>query len=226
MEYIGSELELFASARNWKIYYRSLILPYLQGDVLEVGSGIGSNTDLLINPNVRSWTCLEPDSKLIEESKRRVNDVRCRFCNGTIEEINDKNFDSIIYIDVLEHIENDVEEIDRALKLLRQNGYLIVLSPAHQYLFSPFDSAVGHHRRYNKKMLERVVDPILTKRKIFYLDSIGFFLSLVNKTLLRQSDPTHRQIRFWDNIVIPMSRFIDWILNYRFGKTIIGIWEK
>ena len=58
------------------------------------------------------------------------------------------SFDSIVYIDVLEHIKDDSAEIAAATARLRSNGTLVVLSPAHAWLFSAFDAAVGHYRRY------------------------------------------------------------------------------
>ena len=59
-----------------------------------------------------------------------------------------------------------------------------------------------------------------------YLDSLGFFLSLANSKLLRQSMPTPRQIGFWDTVVVPISRRLDPLLGYRFGKTVLCVWQK
>lgn len=226
MEYVGSELELFSLAKNWKSYYMGFLQPHIKGNVLEVGSGVGNNTALLLNPNVKRWVCLEPDEKLLEKSKKCIDDVRCQFKVGTLQDLRSEHFDTIIYIDVLEHIENDDDEIRNASGLLKSNGSLLILSPAHQVLFSPFDQAVGHFRRYNKKALKGLVKPYLECRKVFYLDSVGFFLSLANRVLLKQKLPSRNQICFWDRIVIPLSRCLDWLLIYRFGKTVFGVWQK
>ena len=74
-----------------------------------------------------------------------------------------------------------------------------MLSPAHQWLFSPFDAAIGHCRRYTKSSLRAVgaaVDEFRTKR-LSYLDSCGLFASAGNRLLLRQAMPTLQQILFW-----------------------------
>ena len=55
--YIGTELELFAEARNWKSYLKRHFEPFIRGDVLEVGAGIGSTTAVLANSAARSWLC-------------------------------------------------------------------------------------------------------------------------------------------------------------------------
>ena len=70
----------------------------------------------------------------------------------TIESITDAApFDTILYVDVLEHIADDAAELARARRLLTPEGNLVVLAPAHQSLFSPFDAAVGHYRRYDER---------------------------------------------------------------------------
>ena len=61
-EYSGTELELFAHATNWKAYWRRMLAPFVRGDVLEVGAGIGTNTPLLRELTTGAWTCLEPDA--------------------------------------------------------------------------------------------------------------------------------------------------------------------
>ena len=225
MEYIGKELELFANAINWKKYYAKHLKKYINGNVLEVGSGIGNNTEILINQKISSWTCLEPDSKLVDTAKLNIQDKRCQFISGTTEAVSTKKYDCILYIDVLEHIERDSKETERSFKLLNEGGKLIVLSPAHQFLFSPFDKSVGHYHRYNKKMLTGVL-PAHSPEKIFYLDSVGFFASLTNRLFMKSSMPTHQQIAFWDKVLINFSKFVDPLLGYHFGKTIVSIWKK
>jgi SAM-dependent methyltransferase len=137
-----------------------------------------------------------------------------------------QQFDTIVYIDVLEHIEKDSEELSEAARHLRPGGHIIVLSPAHQRLYSPFDAAIGHFRRYNRSSL-RAVSPVdLTLIRMRYLDSVGLLASLANSLFLRQSMPHKGQLQFWDNWIVPVSRVLDPLLFYSAGKTIIGIWRK
>jgi SAM-dependent methyltransferase len=136
-------------------------------------------------------------------------------------------FDSIVCIDVLEHIENDAEEIGFAFRRLRPDGHLIVLSPAHQFLYSQFDAAVAHFRRYNKKSLSDAMSGYkLEPVKLIYLDSVGCLISLGNKLLLRSTTPTWGQMKFWDRGIVPISSFIDRFLGYKLGKSILGVWQR
>lgn len=229
--YIGAELEIFQHAANWKTYYGDLIRPYFGAEVLEVGAGIGATTESLCGGDYERWICLEPDQTMAAEIEAKIADGKlpecCRTMTATLAEMDaGECFDSIIYIDVLEHIEHDAEEIKAAARHLKVGGHLIVLSPAHQFLYTPFDAAIGHYRRYNKKTLAAVVPAELEKVRLIYLDSCGAFASLANKIALRQSMPTLKQILLWDRKIVPISTFIDPLIRFYAGKTIVGIWKK
>jgi SAM-dependent methyltransferase len=235
LPYVGNELELFARARNWKGYWSSVVGPYLRGDVLEVGAGLGANTQLLRAhaAGVRRWVCLEPDSRLLEQLRSSVRslrerpDVEARL--GTVESLSpSEQFDAILYIDVLEHIPDDALEIRRAAARLRDGGHLIVLSPAHGCLFSPFDKAIGHHRRYTRESIKQTAKGIdrLRMERCWYLDACGLFASAANKLMLRQSMPTLSQILFWDRVLVPGSRVLDHLLFHRVGKSVLAIWKR
>ncbi len=230
-EYVGGELEVFAHAINWKKYWSSLISAHLRGDVLEAGAGMGTNTSFLKSPQTASWTCLEPDALLAAQMRENfAADAGLRECRiqiGNTETIIDTaKFDSILYIDVLEHIADDKAELQRASRLLRSGGSLIVLSPAYSWLYTPFDRAIGHLRRYGKRTLKASAPPDCRVEKMIYLDSAGLLASSGNRLLLKQSMPTLRQILFWDRYLVRFSRVLDRLVLHGFGKSILGIWTK
>ena len=103
---------------------------------------------------------------------------------------------------------------------------MIVLSPAHQFLYTPFDAAIGHFRRYNRSSLRKISPPALKLEAMFYLDSCGVAASAANRLLLRQSMPTQEQIGVWDKWIIPVSRMVDPVLRYSIGKSIVGVWRR
>jgi SAM-dependent methyltransferase len=228
--YPGAELDLFAHARNWKRYWVSS-LPALRGDVLEVGAGIASNTSLLIGPDVRNWYCLEPDGGLLDRLRERLASdpalARCHAVGGTVAGLDPaQRFDAVIYIDVLEHIEHDDQEMRDAAARLTPGGILVVLAPAHNWLYTEFDRGVGHFRRYARSSMKRVTPPGTTLRKLFYLDAVGMLASAANRMLLKQRMPTASQIGFWDGVLVPCSRIVDPITFHTIGKSIVGVWER
>jgi hypothetical protein len=212
-EYIGNELSIFKHATNWKSYYGRMIAPYLGARVLEVGAGIGANTGLFCNTKHQYWMCLEPDATLAREIEAQIErgtlPQSCRVVAGTLETLSpEPTYDTVLYVDVLEHIENDGAEARRAL----------------QFLFSPFDASIGHYRRYSRKNLVPIVPAKLVALR--YLDSLGMLLSMSNRLLLQQKLPTLKQILFWDKRVVPISTILDPVFGYQLGKSILGIWQK
>jgi 2-polyprenyl-3-methyl-5-hydroxy-6-metoxy-1,4-benzoquinol methylase len=227
--YQGNELELFKHAAHWKNYFSKQLMPYIKGDVLEAGAGIGATTLLLNDGKNPSWLMLEPDDEMSSLLEKKLNakefSANCRIKKGTIENVQ-STFDTIIYIDVLEHIATDTEEMRKAAALLNDGGHIIVLSPAFQFLYSPFDKAIGHYRRYNRRMLRALTPTGLALISNRYYDSVGYFASIVNKLFLRQQYPTKKQVLFWDRWMVPVSKITDRLFFHAFGKSIIGIWQK
>ncbi|KDA00335.1 class I SAM-dependent methyltransferase [Hyphomonas oceanitis] len=230
-DYIGSELELFQHAENWKAYFARQLAGYIRGDVAEIGAGIGGTTAILCAGSEASWSCFEPDREMSKEISKKITQgdlpSNVSSINSTLGEYRaDETFDTIIYIDVLEHIEHDLEEVEIAFKRLKPGGNLVVLSPAHQFLFSEFDASIGHFRRYSKTSLRALRPQAAEEHAFFYLDCVGLLASIANKILLKQSLPTLSQVLFWDHAMVPVSKILDPLIMRSLGKTVIGVWRK
>lgn len=227
--YPGTELQAFWGASTWKRYLKDTVEPYVRGDVLEVGAGLGAATRVLCAGPPSSWLCLEPDAGL---AARLAADLATEplpvipfVRTGTVEDLGDETFDTILYVDVLEHIREDRRELAVACRHLRRDGHLVVICPAHEWLSSTFDRAVGHHRRYTRRSLAEVVPSGMITERLRYLDSLGIVLSATNRLILRSRSPSAWQVRFWDRWVIPISRRVDPLFGFGVGKTIVGVWR-
>ena len=127
---------------------------------------------------------------------------------------------------MLEHIQEDAAELSRAAKHLLPGGRLVILSPAHQWLFTPFDARIGHFRRYNKRTLLATRPAGLELERICYLDCVGLLASLANRLLLRSAMPTRGQIGLWDGWMVPVSRVLDPLTGHAFGKSIVAVFTR
>ena len=188
--------------------------------VLDVGCGDGLFFDRL--ERFGRVEGLEPDASLVRDprwrSRIRPEPLGDSFRGGA-------DFDLVLMLDVLEHIEDDAAEMARAAEWLRPGGHVVALSPAHQWLFTPFDRAIGHYRRYTRKTLAALTPPGLELVRLGYLDSVGLLASLGNRLLLGRSMPTPRQVATWDTFMVPVSRVVDPALGFAVGKSVLGVWR-
>ena len=223
--YIGAELEIFAAASNWKTYIAQKIGQFIHGRVLEVGAGIGANTRVLYSARVCEWTCLEPDPDLAGRIKgpRKRGDFplmlsrRERHYRGT-RKLPDRSIRSST--SMCSNTSPTIEQSSRVrLGCFRRRGHVIVLGPAHQFLFSRSTQRSAIIGATIGRCCERLTPPDCVLEISMMLDSAGFFASMANRFLLSAPLPSKRQIAVWDKLLVPVSRVLDRMTGYRFGKS-------
>jgi len=193
--------------------------------LLEVGAGIGSFTKNY-KDNLNNITLTELDTENLKKLKKRFKRSRINIKLQYTSKIK-KKFNTILYMNVLEHIKNDKKEINVALGKLKKNGHLVILVPAHNELYTRFDKEIGHFRRYKIKFFEKLKLKSSKVEKLIYLDCLGFFLYFLNKKFYKDEIyPSKNKIFIWDKIFIPLTFFLDLFSNYRFGKNLLCIIKK
>ena len=224
IQYDGFELEHFDSASNFREYQVSLISKYIKGNFAEVGAGTGGLVPYY-KKFLKKITLLEPEKKLFKILKKSFSSKRVKIKNNTVDKLKN-NFDTIIYYDVLEHIKNDLEEVKKASKKLKKNGYLIISVPAYQAFYSEFDKSVGHYKRYNKKdFIKFEKKTNLRIEKLAYYDSVGFLFLVLNKIFYLKQTNLKNKIFLW-NLLIPVSKLIDSLTFNMFGKSLLCVFKK
>lgn len=226
LDYIGKELDYFRHATRYKQYYTeeiSKIIPEIFG-LVEIGSGIGSNSPFFRSISAE-YLGIEPDKSLVLKARQIY--PQFNFLQGDVKLLGTIGFafNCVAYIDVLEHIKFDSNELMEVAKSLKYQDFLILLVPAHNILFSNFDKSVGHHRRYEKGDFLSLNLDNLNLISIKELDSIGYFLSRLSKIFFNSSNIKLWQVRLWD-FLIPLSRKIDYLFSNKLGKSILVIYKK
>ena len=226
INYDGWELKFFDKSKNFRNYQLQLIKKFIKGYVAEVGPGNGMNASSYIK-YPKKIDLYEPTRKLYLQLKKSFKK------NNKVSTYNKKfitqkeKYDSVLYLDVLEHIKDDKNEIIKAIKSIKKGGYLIINVPAYSHLYSKFDNDVGHHKRYEKKDIRIIIKGLEFKKvDLTYYDSIGYMLSLLSK--LTSSDYKKRfeqKIKVWD-FLIPLSKKIDYLISNLFGKSLLVILKK
>ena len=220
------ELEFFDAAKNWRRYQFENILKYINSSVLDVGPGTGNNIQYY-KDKASQITLLEINKNLANSLKLKFDGDKKIIVLNTDIHSQEKKFDTILYMDVLEHIEDDEKEIDKALKQLNSGGNLIFFVPAYQFLYSDFDKAIGHIKRYNKKFfLSFKKDENITIIELKYIDSIGFFIAVLNKLFNKDNkESIGLGVKIWDKLIF-LSKIMDLIFLNKFGKSLFCIMKK
>jgi len=189
--------------------YRKALLrefsEYLHGNVLEVGAGIGQITkSLLEKTDIERLVSLEPDSRFCSLLAGKFPDHS--IVQGTIEDLHeDRNWNAVVNINVLEHIQNDERELKHYHEHLRKNaGVLCLFVPARMEIYAEIDRDFGHFRRYAKpelrQKLERAGFQILNLR---YYNLAGYLAWWLNFCLLKKRHFDADAVRFFDRFIFP-----------------------
>ncbi len=222
--YDGWELEYFDRAINFRNYQFDILKKYIKGIVAEVGPGNGSFLKYYL-PLAEKIDLYEPSNNFIDNLNKIKNQKTSIINNNFTQK--DNAYDTILYLDVLEHIENDENELEIAFKSLKTGGALIVNVPAFQHLYSQFDKDIDHFRRYSKNDLKKLTNKFkFSKTKLIYYDSIGYFLSIGSKLITKNYlNNFEKKIKIWDTLM-PISKIVDLIIFNLIGKSLIMICIK
>jgi SAM-dependent methyltransferase len=191
------------------------IRPFLGIDVLEIGAGIGTFTLMLAQAlNVRRVVALEPDKHLagtlVERTKGLSNvEVLQKPVEQLTPELTGGAVDSVVCLNVLEHIQDDRTALVRMAQCLRPGGSLFLLSPAHALLFGEVDRAVHHQRRYGKAAIALLLrDTGFVVETIRYVNPVGALGWLVSSRLLKVRDIPPSSLRIYEHLV-PALKLVD-----------------
>ena len=226
IKYEGWELEHFDNSDNFRNYQCDLFKNHLKGYVAEVGPGNGENL-LIYKDKVDTLELYEPSKSLFDNLKLRFSNDKKLVIKNDVFSLNENAYDTIMYLDVLEHIENDHQEAIKAFNSLKSGGKLIINVPAFQHLYSGFDKDVNHFRRYNKKRLLNLFENLdYSFYELKYYDCLGYLLSLMSKLFTKDyKNNFNQKIKIW-NSLIPLSKILDKLIFHLFGKSLMLIITK
>lgn len=226
--YFGKDLEAMSFARNYHKWILSEFSPYLGNSVAEVGAGAGSVSTLLLETNISSLVAFEPSRNMYPLLKKSLaGDKRATVINDFFSRETAGNlFDSILYVNVLEHIEDDASELANARDALNAGGHLLIFVPALPWLYGEIDRQVGHIRRYMKKDLVALTHQAgFTVVKARYFDIAGIIPWYINFVLLKNTIGSG-SVSLYDRIVVPPMRLLEGLVPAPLGKNVLLVARK
>lgn len=219
-------LESMSQAVWYNRWTVSKFRAFLKGKILEVGCGIGNFTEILTDYG--EVFAVDIDKNNLYVCKKSAKGAKVGF--GDIEKgsvfFDDQLFDTIVCLNVLEHIKDDAAALENMYNLLKKGGVLILLVPANKSLFGQIDKSIGHFRRYDKKELVNFLEnkgfKVIRKRVINLLGALGWFFSA---KVFKNDGVGKGQVKVFD-FIAPFVLPLEDIIEPPIGTSILVIAKK
>ena len=230
VKYEGKDLEAMFFAQNYHRWVISIFKPYLGKKIAEVGAGSGNVSSMLLLEKPQELVVVEPSDdmypKLKENFLQNSSVVTVHSLFSEVYEKYKNYFDSVVYVNVLEHVEHDAQELRYIHDSLLPGGHVCIFVPALPSLYSEFDASIGHYRRYTKQGLKKILEESgFEIVKITYFDFIGIIPWFIVFKLFRKKLSAGNTSAY-DRFVVPFSKVVESILPVPVGKNIVAIARK
>lgn len=210
-------------ARGFNQWVMRQVEPLLGHRVLEIGCGIGGFTAMMAASG-HAVTAVDINADYVAATRRHTAqypDISVVQGDATMMGWQ-AEFDSVLMLDVLEHIADDIGFIQRLRDALKPGGTLVLKVPAGPWLYSPMDRAVGHHRRYTRQSLAQIFCEggyMMSRCRPF--NTVGILGWFVNGRLLGRSTPPAAQLDIFERL-LPAVKAIDRLNPSPLGLSLIA----
>jgi 2-polyprenyl-3-methyl-5-hydroxy-6-metoxy-1,4-benzoquinol methylase len=219
------------STPNYHRWIADLCRPYVGDRVIEIGAGYGAVTRFL-SKGVLDYVATDTAPECLAALESKFGDsanVTVRKLDVLADEV-EGEFDSIVMINVLEHLLDDSGMLSSLSRHLTSDGKLVIYVPALNSLYGDWDDMAGHFRRYSKRQLENVVQAaglVVVESRYVNLMAIPAWFAFSRLGIRRgQSGPDSafgRDLQIWDRTAVPMTRWIETRLRPPVGLNVLGV---
>lgn len=231
--YVGKDLEAMSFAVKYHKWILNDFEPYIGRNIVEVGAGTGDFSTLLLSKPIETLTLIEP-SEMFEQLSNNIRSetISVRFHKNIFADVSEEigsstKPDTIIYINVLEHIENDADELRLIFNCLQPGGRALIFVPALPQLYGEFDRQIGHFRRYLKgELTEKSKAAGFLVQVAKYFDFVGMIPWFVKYKIFRSDSLEGSLIKLYDQYVVPLNRAIEGFAAPPVGKNLLFVLEK
>jgi len=224
---IRTSLELISELYHYNHWIFDRVRAFVRGRICEVGCGIGTITQFLLNHE--RIVGIEPSANSSEAARARfathlnVDITRCFLSDCPCERVPAAFFDTLLCLNVLEHIEDDIAALSQMRQLCAPNGRVVILVPAHMTLYGQLDRSFGHYRRYNKHSMRRAFGEAgLDVTHTSYMNSLGYLGWLWQSRIRRRRQIPVSGARLFNRLV-PFLDAIERLFPLPFGQSLLTV---
>ncbi len=228
--YSGSELDALAEAHNYYGWLIERFAPWLGANVIEVGAGIGTfSRQILGVAGVERLVAFEPALNTYPLLQRRfAGDARVTTLHAYLDpSLGLPPADSLVAVNVMEHIENHGQFLADAFASVSSRGSLLLFVPATPSIFGSLDVAFEHYRRYTKDSLRRCIEESGWKiGQLRYVNMPGVLAWFMAGRVLRSSSISARSTILYDRFVLPWTLWLEGLVEPPVGQSLLAIATK
>jgi 2-polyprenyl-3-methyl-5-hydroxy-6-metoxy-1,4-benzoquinol methylase len=231
-EYAADDLEIMQEARRYFDHLFGLFRPYIGRRVLEVGSGIGTMSRPLadmaelvvgIEPNLNCAA----RAQQVMRGHPRFTLRTCHLEECDAGELASHRFDTVVCVNVLEHIADDVAALTTFMHAVVPGGRVLIFVPAVQAAYGPLDAELGHHRRYSRRTLANAFAAAgLDLERIRYTNPIGLLGWMFNAHVTRATAHRPAQVRLFDRYIAPWALPLERLIPPPVGLSLMAVGQR
>lgn len=230
-DYTIRDQDRMSKASRYFEWQAGMVKAELGQRVVEVGCGLGNFTQhlldrqLVLSLDVEA-ECVAHLSGNLQEAENVI--PKCLdVLDPAFVELRKHHPDSIVCLNVLEHVRDDRAALSHMARVLPSGGKIVLLVPAFQCLHGPIDERLGHYRRYTKESLREVAAAVgLRPQRMHYMNIVGFFGWWLNAKVLKRKEQSEMQILIFDRFIVPiLSRIEGWV-KPPFGQLVFAVLVK
>lgn len=218
-------------AINYTAWILRQFAPYFGEKVLEVGLGHGAYRRFL--PKASAYLGIDIDPEVIAAARARMPGdafIQADIADPRIvDQLAFQGIDTVLCVNVLEHVKQHQEALEHLLALLPSSGHLLLYVPAHRKLFTHMDHLAGHHRRYSRQDMENLVPKagrLIVNDYVNPIGGLGWWFNGWFQHRSLNSDAVNHQIMLFDRFVLPISALMTPMTRSFFGQSLLSVIKK
>ncbi|WP_307849612.1 class I SAM-dependent methyltransferase [Qaidamihabitans albus] len=224
----GRGLESDHGKPRYLKYQRELIRPHCGRSVLEVGAGLGEFADGFTGADRYVATDVDPGA--VQSMKERFADrheIEVQQFDIDGQSTLAEPVDTLIAINVLEHIEDDTDALRRLSDSIRPGGNIVLFVPGYQQLYGEFDRKVGHFRRYTPGTVTEAAEAAgLSVRLARPVNFLGAFAWWAAVRKGGAGAPNRKLVAIYDRLVVPVTKAVEKVVRVPFGQSVLCVARK
>lgn len=218
-------------AVNYFAWQARIAMAPLGRRIIEVGCGIGNFTRMIADRELVIGLDIEP--VCIEQHRATFagrNNVRSMVLDAmdpAFRSLKADSPDSVVCLNVLEHIEDDLGTLKAFASILPKGGRAVLMVPAFMGLYGPIDKHLGHYRRYTKASFAATAEAAgFHANELRYMNTVGFFGWWANAKILKREEQSEGQIDLFDKGIVPVLERVESWISPPFGQSVFAVLEK